>query len=57
MTYNPSFPGPANTGGLTYFRIYGYNAQNSGVDAMLFIDNVTITDASPPCHPPSPRSS
>ena len=43
VTYNPAFTGTANVSGLTYFRIYGYNAGNNGADADLFVDNVTIT--------------
>src|SRR5439155_6214769 len=42
-TFNPSFTNAANASGLTYFRIYGYNAGNNGADADLFVDNVTVT--------------
>ena len=37
-----AFPGPSNPSGVTYFRIYGYNAANNGVSALLYLDNVTI---------------
>ena len=41
-TYAPAFGGTANASGLTYFRIYGYNAGNNGADADLYVDNVKI---------------
>jgi uncharacterized repeat protein (TIGR01451 family) len=40
--YAPAFGGTANASGLTYFRIYGYNAGNNGADADLYVDNVKI---------------
>ncbi len=36
------FTNPSNPSGITYFRIYGYNAANNGVNALLYLDNVTI---------------
>lgn len=50
-TYNPTFTGTANISGLTYFRIYGYNAGNNGADAKLYLDNVTITGCQTPQSP------
>ncbi len=41
-TNNQAFPGPSNASGLTYFRIYGYNAANLAGTALLFVDNITI---------------
>ena len=49
--FAPAFPGPANASGLTYFRIYGFNAGNSGVNSQLWVDNVTVSgcqSAAPP---------
>jgi uncharacterized repeat protein (TIGR01451 family) len=49
-TYAPAVSG-ANASGITYFRIYGYNAGNNGADADLFLDNVKVggcSTASPP---------
>ena len=42
VTYSPAFTGAANASGLTYFRIYGYNAANNGTNALLYVDNVTV---------------
>ena len=50
-TYNPAFGGTANTNGITYFRIYGYNAGNNGADAILFLDNISITGCGTPVQP------
>ena len=50
-TYNPAFGGTANTNGLTYFRIYGYNAGNNGADALLLLDNISITGCGTPVQP------
>jgi uncharacterized repeat protein (TIGR01451 family) len=41
-TVSVPFTGTANASGLTYFRIYGYDAANSGTNPQLFIDNITI---------------
>ena len=41
-TFSPALPGPANASGLTYFRVIGYSAANSGTNARMFVDNVTI---------------
>ncbi len=48
-TYNPAFSGTANTGGLTYFRIYGYASGNNG-NSEIYIDNISVTG----CQPPQP---
>jgi len=40
-SYGPAFAG-ANPSGITYFRIYGYDAGNNGADADLFLDNVKV---------------
>ena len=50
VNQNPAFTNAANTGGLTYFRIYGWNAANNGVSALLYVDNVTVTG----CRTPQP---
>jgi uncharacterized repeat protein (TIGR01451 family) len=50
-TYNPAFSGTSNTNGLTYFRIYGYNGGNNGADALLFLDNISITGCGTPTQP------
>src|SRR6266404_2701527 len=56
VTYNPTFSGTANTSGLTYFRIYGYNAGNNGADAELYIDNIAITGCGTPAQPTLTKS-
>ncbi len=49
VTYNPAFSGTANTGGLTYFRVYGYASGNNG-NSEIYIDNISVTG----CQPPQP---
>ncbi|TMH23704.1 MAG: DUF11 domain-containing protein, partial [Betaproteobacteria bacterium] len=56
VTYNPTFSGTANTSGVTYFRIYGYNAGNNGADADLYIDNIAITGCGTPAQPTLTKS-
>src|SRR5205814_6932331 len=55
-TYNPSFSGTANTSGLTYFRVYGYGSGNNGADAILYLDNITITGCGTPAKPALTKS-
>ena len=50
-TFNPVLPGPANAGGLTYFRLVAYNASNSGTNARLYVDNVRVEGCQTALHP------
>ena len=49
-SFGPAVSG-ANASGVTYFRIYGYNAFNSGASSLLYLDNVKVGGCSTPQPP------
>ncbi|HXR55262.1 MAG TPA: IPTL-CTERM sorting domain-containing protein [Casimicrobiaceae bacterium] len=49
-TFGPAVSG-ANASGVTYFRVYGYNAFNSGNSSLLYLDNITVGGCATPQSP------
>lgn len=47
------FTGLTNTSGVTYFYIYGYNAQNTGAGTDLYLDDITFTGCKAPAKAPT----
>ena len=51
VNQNPAFTNASNASGLTYFRIYGWDAANNGVSALLYVDNAIVTGCQTPLPP------